>query len=281
MEETNQDQYNQNFKEPINIWLVVIIAVIITAFIVGGGVYFWQQSVRQAMVNENNSNNNLLQNEIDSLKIQLMESEEEQTNNQLPESSDSNQQSNTTSVDSTWDLYTNNTLGFSIKIPKTVSNINTLDKIEVIESDNVVYLTYKSDYNYTKILSRSQSNLSDIDKTKGIPWAILVKQVKSDNELDQFIKSRYGRTCGLGNKTLSKQEGVYDVSIDFTNWTPGDESGCFVNYLVKIKYSPKLGKVAAWDLGQGDTFLNYDANNKINTYTVFDNEMSDSFQFIK
>ena len=64
--------------------------------------------------------------------------------------------------------------------------------------------------------------------------------IKNDEELDDFIKQRYGTLCALGEKTESEQSGVYDISIDSSNWIPGDYNSCFVNYVTKIKYSPSL-----------------------------------------
>jgi|GEM_PF-4283979 hypothetical protein len=160
-----------------------------------------------------------------------------------------------------WLTYENTELGFSINYPKV--NYNGYE-VKIINADPVIYIV-PSERQEEEIEEKRYSE-SVFDRAFGIPYAILVQEVNNDEELDDFIKQRYGTLCALGEKTESEQSGVYDISIDSSNWIPGDYNSCFVNYVTKIKYSPSLNKIASWDIGQSDNFSS-------------DPEISNSFQF--
>ncbi|MDO8669127.1 MAG: hypothetical protein Q7K65_02445 [Candidatus Buchananbacteria bacterium] len=279
MEEQNQQQFNPIGKGSINIWLAVIISVVITAVLFGGGVYFWQKTI----IDRNNVSYRFLQNKINGLQILLLESQKELSEKTDQDNSDQSIGGNSTitGIDQTWDLYTNNDLGFSLKIPKTISNVNTpSEKITIIESENVVYVTYKTSYDYNDILTRSAGNLSDIDKTKGIQWGIMVRTVNNDLELSSLIKSRYGSGCSIGSKSKIGSYDTYDVRVN-GDGLDLEKSNCHINFRFVIRYSPTLKRAAIWDLGQSFLFMTYDENNNTDAYTTFDDEMADSFKFIQ
>ena len=101
-------------------------------------------------------------------------------------------------IDNDWNLYTNNELGFSIKLPKKImANSKQIEALEIKEAGNVVYLTNESNFYRERILSnleeQATEELSDIEMTTGIPWGIIVRDIADDKALDTFIKERYGR----------------------------------------------------------------------------------------
>ena len=117
MNEQSFSQTNQPVQSSKNIW-TIIASITMTALIVGGGVYAWQRSSLKS--SEQN-----LQQQIATLEsqIKLLQQSANQDNNDIPPltNEDSNEVetvSDLTSLDQTWDLYTNHKYGFSIKVPK-------------------------------------------------------------------------------------------------------------------------------------------------------------------
>lgn len=130
------------------------------------------------------------------------------------------------SIDDNWDLYTNYKLGFSMEVPKNVAGMlnNEIVPFEISEND-------------------------DGTVGMGMAWRITIKDgIKNDDDLLNFIQSRYMKECLLGDKKESNQKGTYNVSID-ENGASGGE-GCFLNFGIVLKYNPSLQKVANWNTGQ-------------------------------
>ena len=172
-------------------------------------------------------------------------------------------------IDGTWELYTNYDLGFSLKVLKEVESYGEL---EIIEDGDIVYLVGDKEYSYDLILESLASTGTDFERVQGIPWAILVKEVSNDSELDNFLKQKYGSGCSLGEKTVSGQTGVFDIQIQGDGKNLG-ETECPLNFATIVKYTPSKGLVASWDIGQ-------DVNFFVDGEGV-DNEMIESFQFIE
>ncbi len=172
-------------------------------------------------------------------------------------------------VSDQWNMYSNTELGFSIQYPqKNFLNGNKEYDVKVVEDGYVVYL----DEGYNTDDIKQKRYLSKLERISGIPFAILVNDINTDEELESFIKERYGKTCKLGKKEASGQAGVFNVGID--GLTIGDDpEGCFVNYITTIKYAPEKGKVATWDVGQDVNFYTKDLE-------ALDKKVSDSFKFL-
>jgi LysM repeat protein len=170
--------------------------------------------------------------------------------------------------------YRNDKLGFEINIPKKVDD----GPIKTIESGDALWIVAENS-SYIEELKQFNSSVSDFKKVAGIPWAILVKTVNNDQELNQFIKDRYGKDCSLGQKQPSSQPGIFDVQIDTGDGEAGE--GCFLNWILFIKYSPEQNKVAAWDMGQDARFYSSEEVNVDGADTYYDQEMAESFKFIK
>ncbi len=213
-------------------------------------------------------------------------------------------------IDDTWDQYTNFELGFSINIPRVKMNAfgacewneengdhsyrprYALVPVTVFEENNTVYIT--SEYQHVlsgetretgedggtrtffsecEAVANNLSILNDPDSYQEM-WAILVEEVQGDEELEAFLRARYGEGCSLGDKVDASQAGVFDIQIQ------GDgkdlaETACPINFGTVVKYYPEGGKVVAWNTGQAYTFA-ADANNQV----THDQEMIDSFLFL-
>lgn len=164
-------------------------------------------------------------------------------------------------------MYRNERLGFEMKIPEKVEG----GSVKEIENGNIVWIATEERANEADG-GRLKSSLSEYKKVQNLPWAILVQTVETDQELDAFIKNRYGKECGLGEKLPSTQAGVFNVSVDIGESEAGE--GCFLNWVFYIKYSPELHKVAVWDVGQEGAFWSVDRTND------YDGRMVKSFRFI-
>jgi putative hemolysin len=184
-------------------------------------------------------------------------------------------------IDNDWNLYTNNELGFSVKVPKNVFiDNNAQEPVEIIESDNVVYISNQSSLYYEKIsdllANDTDSELSDIEKKKGIPWGMIVRNINNEKELDNFIKEMYGSGCSLGDKKASQQENTYDVTIK-GDGLGLDKTKCPINFILHVKYSSEFKKAAIWDIGHD---YNFRVTSALDGTGGGDTEMAESFKFV-
>jgi len=206
-------------------------------------------------------------------------------------------------------LYTNPDLGFSIEMPQQMAlpfgrcvfnseqdsyrpafaDVPTA----VFEQGDTVYLTFayygelqgptqteledggrRQDYSGCVPVSNTLDLVLDPDSHYKQHWAVQVVSVRDETELESFIQDRYGTGCAVGEMQAATQEGVYDVVIagDGKHFT---ESTCPINFRTVVKYDATRHKVAAWDLGQANTFA-ADWDYQI----IYDHDMVDSFRFV-
>src|SRR3989344_1800498 len=198
--------------------------------------------------------------------------------------------------------YVNKRLGFSIKIPKTAANpyggcnwVEDEDKssyrpkivvtpVKTFENESSVYISFEYSYELTDRISdnghtyfkgceKVENNIAQLQQERRT-WNIISKQVKSDTELDAFIKQRFGSSCSLGEKTTTIQPGVFSVRVngdgkdlEFTN--------CALNYMFIIRYAPAVQKVFTFDRGQSFAF-----SKTLDYSEVYDGEMENSFRVL-
>lgn len=300
MNEQNFPQPNESVQGSKNIWIIVI-AVVLTALIVGGGVYAWQMSNLK-------STEQSLQQQIISLEnqIKLLQLSENQDNDVTPpltnnDSDKTETVSSLTSLDQTWDLYTNHKHGFSIKVPKRMFHgygsmcdwktdsyrpKGGIIPVKIFEDENIYISseyfyeltgeTVKNNIHYYSGCDKVINSLSHLKNDKYFQqqsWEFVIREINNDIELENFIKERYGSGCKLGNKNPSNQSGVFDISIQGDGKDLG-ETKCPLNYMTVLKYYPAKNKAISWHLGQAFTFVADESYQ-----SVYDQEMVDSFKF--
>jgi hypothetical protein len=211
------------------------------------------------------------------------------------------------SLDDTWSQYVNYRLSFSIRFPKMMMtqygsckwNADDGDHsyrpepalipVRVFEDASVVYIAPEYYYELseetcndgqcyyaecTKVMN-TLVLLQDSESIYQQMWRFVVEEVHSDEELDEFIKSRYGSGCKLGEKVLVGQGGVYEVGIEeeegeseaecpHLRWTYA--SG------FEVRYCEKANKAIAMYLNGYSTFLGDERG-----LVTYDEEMRDSF----
>ncbi|MCI0619491.1 hypothetical protein L0Y40_00430 [Candidatus Wolfebacteria bacterium] len=214
-----------------------------------------------------------------------------------------------------WSTYSNEKLGIAFEYPEYSDGT----KVVFIEAGNIVFVTTTSSPLYNRkdelpngdgvdILKKAQE-ISHIEVEGGdtfssideyletffsglVGWAIWVRDVDSDADLEQFIQDRFGRGfeggCTLGDKFEGIQAGVYDVSIDPVRggerhkYDP--DSSCFINWILYFKYSPQHSRAAMWDVGQEAKFhfsTVDEADCNFRYYCSADYLMAESFRFIE
>ena len=212
-----------------------------------------------------------------------------------------------------WETYTNSELGFSIKYPEMVYGIYRCSPkkpfwvpLKVFEDNEngIVYITeeycYEEKYDREldkyigpceKIINSLESlksqretvmNVNDKVSLNCNPFltkVFIIKNIKNDAELNEFIKDNYGKGCFAGNKKLWKQSGVYEIKVKGEDWGPKTNLGnttCPCNYTYKILYAPEKNKLMSVNLGQECQF-GTDHNSE--DYKCYDYAMINSFQF--
>jgi len=194
-----------------------------------------------------------------------------------------------------WSKYINDELGFSIDIPDKVYGSYYCEPKKVIQvpvkvfEDNengVVYISQEYHYQ-SKFDSELRKHVGEckkiiLSKSNYSGWAIVIKTVENEDELDKFIKENYGSGCEAKDKkfweTDYNQSGVYDISVggegDNMKTNLGNTS-CAGAWTIRYKvlYFPEKNKVMSVKLGQEPTFFN-------NSHTVaYDERMISSFRF--
>jgi len=214
-----------------------------------------------------------------------------------------------TTLDETWSKYTNQQLGFSINFPGTMVHLfgsctwNEEEEsyrpelsfvpVEIFEDGDVVYISSAYYHELTGPIKKTDAEggtrttfsecqavenslllLGDPENPYQAKWEIVAAEVHDDEELDVFLKSRYGAGCTLGEKVMSGQDGVYDIRIQ-GDGKDMSETLCPLNYGTVVKYYPVGNKVIAWDTGQSVTF-----SADVSYSVTHDEEMIDSFRFL-
>jgi hypothetical protein len=187
-------------------------------------------------------------------------------------------------IDSVWQKYTNKKLGFNLNIPKTmihsngscqwVSNndhsyrpLEAAVPVKVFKDTTTIYISSEYYYKLTgetvegnthyfagcQKIDNSVHLLKDTKNYYEQFWPIKTASVTSNAQLESYIKQNYGQGCSLGEKKVSNQDGVYDVSIN-TDGKPLDTTACPINFAYQLKYYTVKNTIASWNTGQACTF---------------------------
>ncbi len=168
-------------------------------------------------------------------------------------------ESTLTSVDATYNLYTNTKLGFSIKVPKadnisgysckyTTENgdhsyrpVSGMVPITMLNDGNTVHMantyfyqlsgeTKSGDISYfskcnkvtvtSEMINNAIKNPVKYSDYGIVHWDLVEKSINSDAELAKFMRAQYGAQCEIADKKASTQDGVFDVTV-VKSYTPG------------------------------------------------------------
>jgi len=132
-----------------------------------------------------------------------------------------------------WKNYSSSKLGISFQYPEKVSNqVSGLDgadefvPVKVVEDAEreSIYLTYGP---YSDTLESLRSQTENATTEYGTPnpstkpfygWKMITKKVQNDDELNAFVKDRYGKGCYVGEREEQPQKGVYKLTIKGEDW---------------------------------------------------------------
>lgn len=210
-----------------------------------------------------------------------------------------------------WETYTNSQLGFSMKYPQMVYGVydcsikkTVFVPIKIIEDNKsgITYITkeYFSDnsepcnkiaYSLEMLKNETKKQQEEGDKnspsyTSGLGWnkilsgwTILFRDIKSENELNKFIKENYGPGCFTGDRKPWKQKGIYEIEIKGMDWDKKADLGttaCSWSSKKVLLFAPGKNKFMSINLGQECTFgTDYTSE----SYKCYDEEMVHSFKF--
>lgn len=208
------------------------------------------------------------------------------------------------SPEEVWKTYTNSELGFSIKYPKMVYGVYRCSPnkpfyvpLKVFEdnSNGTVYVA--EEYYYDNRDSNTQNNtetckkniysLESLTKEKesyGNPFlsrVFVIKSIKNDTELNEFIKTTYGSGCSVEKKTpWEPQGGVYKIDVKGEGWdktTDFESTTCHLPMsTLIILYDNTMGKFMSVNLGQE---CGFGTDPSLQPYKCYDEEMINSFRF--
>ena len=212
------------------------------------------------------------------------------------------------SIDDIWYLYTNHNLKFSMKIPKNIYHgygscewggtfdpsyrpVGAIVPVAIYELEDRVFIStsyyyelggevkkgYSANFLKCNKVDNSLSKLQDKNVFGEQKWEVKAAQVKTDADLEKFIKDNYGTGCKIGKKKASSQNGVFDVLIDNGGFDLAQSiaHNCGINYMYYLKYSPQRHEAITWIFGQAYSFPKNAGEG------AYDNDMVKSFRFVE
>jgi hypothetical protein len=198
-----------------------------------------------------------------------------------------------------WNLYHNNDLGFSIKLPSEVATpcrcpdnrmVNAPVKVFEDNENGAGYISPEYYYDArwsseeqkfteecTKIIYSLDMLEVEKDQKPFLGWRININNIENKEDILEVIKGNFGLTCEIKDEVKDEQ-GNYEISLYGSDWDSnnGLESSCMINYSYKIIYCPDKGKMMSVILGQECTF-GTDPSTK--PYYCYDEGMINSFKF--
>lgn len=203
---------------------------------------------------------------------------------------------------SSWTKYSNDGLGFSIKIPVEVygtteggcfGGSSFRVPLKTLQDGDSVYIVPEyyyeiGDRGYCKKVEYSDdfikkeaartSQITGLPLTKlSFGWKITVKDI-SVEDIAKYVKDTFGSSCVV-NQLLLGDDGNYRVNIKGTDWSVENGDGnCFFDFASRIIYSPLRNKIMSVVLGQECTFYSANPNDTPN-YQCYDDAMVNSFIF--
>lgn len=173
------------------------------------------------------------------------------------------------SLDGKWNLYTNEELGFSIKVPKEICTFSTEGKItNCPENYTEPFGVFEKENNKVYLGTACEENDCSND------WIITVAKAENDQDVIKFIKEITANQCDKFTQIGDRQLGVSLINIT----TDGKQCVLPFGYYLWYGY----GKIAYLPIGQGPNFPLSPVNNEPFAKNEFaDQEMIMSFRLLE
>lgn len=211
-------------------------------------------------------------------------------------SKDQNNPSGSSALTAEWKSYSNPKLGISFQYPEKIMNKNSGcdDKdgfvpIKINEDidKGIVYLSYGCLDTIESLRENTEGTTLDdgtpiLNAKPPYGWKIKVLDVKSESEIDTFIKGNYGKGCYVSKKKDWIQKGIYEIALKGEDWDkegtdPSNTTCSAGNTVYELLQSPN--KIIDINLGQDNTFCNYDPETSSSAPECFDEEIKNSLRF--
>lgn len=183
-----------------------------------------------------------------------------------------------------WLSYENHDLGITFNYPgQSIPNMywTSYDAVSqvirpnsILTKNNILYLK-SGECSFDSVETEYQKNKQEYGDGFVIDpvWRITVADVNNEQELSDFIKKHYGKSCSYHKEPIAIFPDTFDIVLDGDDKSL-DVTECPVNYNYYIKYSPANKKIASWNTSQ-ECQIGYGFEK------CFDKQIAESFHFIK
>lgn len=197
---------------------------------------------------------------------------------------------------SDWTDYTNERLGFSIKIPPKVFMIGcrkedpTFSSPRILEDGNSVYVLedyYRVDsegqcvkISYSLDDIKEQIKESSVYPSPHLGWNIIINDVDNDQDILSMLRQSFGSGCLIDSRFL-QDDGNYRIFLKGERNSETDPwwGSCPLNFSYRVIYSPEKKKMMSVTLGQECKFQSTNPELSDQSYRCYDEEMAKSFKF--
>jgi hypothetical protein len=185
------------------------------------------------------------------------------------------------SIDDTWNLYTNKDVGYSIKIPKRVYFSIVKDPVEVVvipdTAMNAVHVVTAQHVSEPPKKGLEPTTLEYLATYEGEypppSWMLITAPAKTRADIEAYVKNKFGSACSVQELVLLGY-GTQRVALAGPPVEAGEPPECSAVFNEEIFFSPEKQMIVHWFSGQDDVFLG-DPMGVI----VYDGDMTESFRF--
>jgi len=182
-----------------------------------------------------------------------------------------------------WLSYQNNDLGITFNYPNQVipgmywTSDDAVSQVIrpniVLAKNNLLYIK-SGECSFDSVETEYQKYKQEHGGNFGLDpsWRITVADVNNEQELSNFIKKYYGKSCSYRQESTIFSD-TFDIILEGDGKSL-DVSECPVNYNYYLKYSSINKKVASWNTSQ-ECQMGYGFEK------CFDKQIAESFHFIK
>ena len=183
-----------------------------------------------------------------------------------------------------WLSYQNAVLGITFNYPgQSIPNMywtsynavsQAISSNSILTKNNILYLK-SGECSFDSVEAEYQKNKQQYGDGFGLDpvWRITIADINNEQELSDFIKKHYGKSCSYHKELVAIFPDTFDIVLDGDGKSL-DVTECPVNYNYYLKYSPINKKIASWNTSQ-ECQMGYGFEK------CFDKQIAESFHFIK